>query len=359
MTGLRFHWRLLLGGEDKGLPRGTQNVAPATSLPEPGPQADFCRAARDLGIDSLLVDFGYSKPDPVLTTAALGMAVPEIGFIVAHRSGLMSPVAFVQQFNTLSVLIGGRVSLNIVAGHSPAEQRSYGDFLDHDRRYARTDEYLAVCHALWQRGAGVDFAGEYYRVEKATVVTPFVGNGRPHPEIFIAGNSDAARRLAVARGTCWMRLGDTLENVAAVAPAARADGVEVGLRFAAIARPTRAEAVEAAHELIRGLGTGEPERSGESTFVRESDSVSMNDLHRRASEEWLSATVWAGAVRTHGAASIALVGSAEQVAEALLAYGRAGVSQFILSAWPKRESMEFFGRHVIPLVRERERREAR
>ena len=60
----------------------------------------------------------------------------------------MSPVTFVQQLNTLSNLIGGRFALNIVAGHSPEEQRSYGDFLDHDRRYDRTDEFLAVCRAF-------------------------------------------------------------------------------------------------------------------------------------------------------------------------------------------------------------------
>ena len=43
------------------------------------------------------------------------------------------------------MLTGGRVSLNIVAGHSPDEQRYYGDFLTHDERYERTDEFLTIC----------------------------------------------------------------------------------------------------------------------------------------------------------------------------------------------------------------------
>ena len=80
----------------------------------------------------------------------------------------------------------------------------------------------------------------------------------------------------------------------------------------------------------------------------------MNDLYRRAEEEWLAPTLWAGAVRTHGAAAIALVGSSEEVAAAILEYKRAGVSQFIFSGWPKVESMEFFGREVLPLVRRME-----
>ena len=45
-----------------------------------------------------------------------------------HRAQVrLCPTSFVQQMGTLSSLIGGRYSLNIVAGHSPAEQRGYGD----------------------------------------------------------------------------------------------------------------------------------------------------------------------------------------------------------------------------------------
>ncbi len=128
----------------RGLRCGTQNRLSSVALPELDAQVEFCRLAVACGIDSLLLDFGFAKPDPILTAVALGLAVGDIRFIVAYRSGLMSPVTFVQQLNTLSTLIGGRFSLNIVAGHSPDEQRSYGDFLPHDDRYARTEEFLAV-----------------------------------------------------------------------------------------------------------------------------------------------------------------------------------------------------------------------
>ena len=64
-------------------------------------------------------------------------------------AGLIQPAPFVQQINTLSGLIGGRVALNIVAGSSTAEQRGYGDFLEHDDRYARAEEFLHVCKSFW------------------------------------------------------------------------------------------------------------------------------------------------------------------------------------------------------------------
>src|SRR5260370_29051044 len=140
---LRFHWRLPLGGETSGIKRVTMSERVETGLPDLDTQVSFCKCAEDLGIDSLLIDFGASKPDPILLAAALGMATSRIRFIVAYRSGLIAPTSFVQQLNTLSALIQGRFSLNIVAGYSTAEQMLYGDFLAHDQRYERTDEFLA------------------------------------------------------------------------------------------------------------------------------------------------------------------------------------------------------------------------
>jgi alkanesulfonate monooxygenase len=352
---LRFHWRMLQGGETAGVPRGTQNRLVEIGLPDYAAQVGFCRRAAAAGFDSLLVDFGFAKPDPILLSVALGLAVKDITFIVAFRSGLMSPVTFVQQLNTLSALIGGRFSLNIVAGHSPAEQRAYGDFLDHDRRYERTDEFLAVCHAFWRGERDIDFVGQHYQVEKGNLNTPFVSAARRHPEIYIAGSSKPARRLALSRGTCWMRMGDTAENVGRDAAGVLEHGIELGLRMSIVARPTRDEAVAAAHQLVEQLGPAGSERTVESDFIRRSDSPSMKDMFRRAEREWLAPTLWAGAVRTHGPAAIALVGSPEEIARAILEYRQAGVSQFIFSGWPKVESMEFFGREILPLVRRMER----
>ena len=50
--------------------------------------------------------------------------------------------------------------------------------------------------------------------------------------------------------------------------------------------------------------------------------------------------------------------AAEDVAAAIMEYERAGVSQFILSGWPKAEEMIFFGERVLPLVRALERETA-
>jgi alkanesulfonate monooxygenase len=41
--------------------------------------------------------------------------------------------------------------------------------------------------------------------------------------------------------------------------------------------------------------------------------------------------------------------------EAFLEYKRIGVTQFIISGWPKLEEMLIFGREILPLIRDADR----
>ncbi len=352
---LRFHWRLVQGGEGSRLTRAKELRIRETALPDFDAQLEYCLRAEESGIDSVLVDLNFAKPDPITLSMALGTATTKLTFLVAARSGLLSPTLFTQQINTLSVLTNGRVSLNIVAGHSPLEQRSYGDFLPHGERYARTAEFLSICRALWSVRDGVDFNGTYFHVEGARLNTPFVSPGRTHPEILIGGNSEAARNLAISHGTCWMQFADTPEHVAASVSGVLKAGKDAGLRLSILGAPTRADALEAARHVVESVAGEATHQKTEGSFVQQTDSVGMKRAWDVAEREWLTPCLWTGAVRTHGATALALVGSYEEIASALIEFGQAGVSQFILSGWPKAESMLEFGRHILPLVREKER----
>jgi alkanesulfonate monooxygenase len=351
---MRFHWRLPLGGEISGLTRAAISARVTTGLPDLDVQTQFCLCAEENGIDSLLIDFGSSKPDSILLAAALGRATEKIKLIVAYRSGLASPTAFVQQTNTLSALIGGRFSLNIVAGHSPDEQRAYGDFLDHDQRYARTEEFLSICHAFWNGPMPVNFSGTYYRIENAVLNTPFVSSERAFPEIFIGGSSTPAQQLAIKHGTCWMRLADTPEKVRCDVRPVLAAGKEAGLRLSIVARPTREEAVQAAYSLVAGVN-----QQSDADFVKKSDSTSITSTYELAQHDWLTPWLWAGAVRALGAPSMAIVGNPEQVASAIMEYSDAGITHFIFSGWPKLDAMSYFGQEILPLIRAAERAKLR
>lgn len=352
---LKFHWRLLQGGERSTITRDGGS-ARGSGMPDLEAQIDFCRKAEEAGLQGLLTDFGASKPDSMILAAALGLATTKIEFIVAYRSGLIAPASFVQQVNTLAALIQGRVSLNIVAGHSPEELAYYGDLLPREQRYARTTEFLEICTALWRRNGPVTYRGQYYRAENAQLKTVFAASRRAFPEIFIAGGSSEARELAIKCGTLWMQMGDTPENLREGAQKVLAAGKEVGLRMAIVARPTHGEAVHAARNLIAALDPSLQERQKEEEFVKRSDSVSIKATYERAIQaEWPEPYLWLGAVKTHGPATVCLVGSPEELADAFMEYKKIGVSQFILSGWPKLEEMIFFGKRVLPLIRRKER----
>lgn len=350
---LRFHWRLSYAGESTGMAMADQATAAAIGLPDPKAQIEFCRHAEECGIDSLLVDFGFAKPDPMLLAAILGQGALKIKFILAYRSGLFSPAMFVQQLNTLSALIDGRLLLNIVAGYSPEEQRGYGDFLSHDERYERTEEFLAACRAFWNGGTEVNFAGKHYRVEKGKLKTPFVSSCRSSPEIIIGGGSAQAQKLALREGTCWMQLADAPEKIRAGVSTVLASGVEAGLRLCMISRHTHQGAVEAARALIGGENRTR-KLDGQTAFIQKTDSISFKAAYRRGDNEWLTPTLWTGAVRVQGPTAISLVGSPAEIADAIMEYKDIGISQFILSGWPKLAEMTYFGQEVLPRIRQRE-----
>lgn len=339
---LRFHWRLPQG--DDRPERGGD-----CSAPDLDAQVPFCRDAELFGIDSVLVAFGIDKADPIVLSTALGMATEKLRFLIAYRSGLLAPTSFVQQLNTLSALIGGRIALNIVAGSMPDEQRSYGDYLDHDERWARTGEFLTIARGIWRDGA-IDFEGRWYRVEEARVRTPYTSrDGSRAPEIYVGGASDSARKVALAHANCLLMPPDVPSRIATrIAPMIR-NGVEAGVRAMVVARRTRKEAVDAAHA-FRDRGPARVHGAVSSAVTR-SDSHMLRDAFGNTAREWLMPWLWTGAVETQGVMNTAIVGSYDEVAAALLEYHAAGVTQFILSGWPKREEMQIFGCEVMGRIR--------
>jgi alkanesulfonate monooxygenase len=358
---LRFHWMLPKGGEValKSPREAARYRILSTSATSAAPRPDmkgwlhFAHRAEEVGIESVLISFSRYEPEPLLVSCALGREAKRLKFIAAYRSGLSGPATFVQQVNTLSTLIGGRVALNIVAGSSKAEQGGYGDFLTHDERYARAGEFLAICHSFWRSDGDVNFDGKYYRVEQGRLHTPFLSRDRAVPEIYVSGHSQESERLASAWGSCWLRVADTPEKLQPLIASTRARGLGVCLRLCLLCRPTREEAVKAAEALL------------EDELIGKGNTISMKDDSRMYQDAkgvergayWLNDTLWTGFVPRHGPVWTTLLGSPRDLAQAFLAYKRIGVTEFIMSGWPEMDEMINFGQEVLPLVREGERRE--
>jgi alkanesulfonate monooxygenase len=360
---LRFHWMLPKGGEVAlDTPQTPQAAAryriQSTSSASPAPRPDmegwvhFAQHAEEAGIESILISFSRYEPDPLVVSCALGQATKKLKFIAAYRSGLMQPMTFVQQVNTLSTLIGGRVALNIVAGSSTEEQHGYGDYLAHDDRYARAEEFLAVCHSFWRNDGEVDFDGKYYQVEKGKLHTPFLAPDRSAPEIYVSGHSPSAEQLARTQGTCLLRVADVPDKLQPSVARLRQLGVEVCLRVCVLCRATREEAISVAESLLPERDIPRQERSiaikDDSQMYREASAVADRE------NNWLTRSLWTGLVPYYGPVWTALLGTPEEIADALLEYKDIGVTQFIMSGWPELDEVDTFGREVLPLVRRAE-----
>jgi alkanesulfonate monooxygenase len=351
---LRFHWMMPKGGEvamktaqETSRVATTKASSPA-ALPDMEGWTRFACCAEDAGIESVLLSFSRYEPDTIMIACAIGQVATKLKFIVAYRMGLMQPATFVQQINTLSGLIDGRVSLNIVAGSSAVEQRGYGDFLDHDERYARAEEFLSVCRALWANNGDVNFTGKYCHVEKGKIYTPFQAPDRTAPEIYVSGHSEQALQLAQTQGSCYLRLIDTPEKLTPAVSHFRANGIEVCLRLCVVCRRTHEEALAAAEALLPSDEIGREERG----ILTRSDSTVLKDALATADNVgWLNKNLWAGLVPYYGSSAMTLVGTPQDLAAAFLEYKRIGVTQFIISGWPKLDEMVIFGREVLPLVR--------
>jgi alkanesulfonate monooxygenase len=348
---LHFHWSL--SSVDAVMQRVKRETI-HSGVPDLDTHIAFCREAERCGIESLLVAFGFARPDPFLWSATLGAHTEEINFLTAIRSGVSSPTYFVQQINTLSVLTGGRVYVNIVAGRTPAEHHFYGDFLSHDERYERTDEFWQICHALWRRDGPVNFAGRHYRVENAQIRTPFLARTGNRPKIYSGGNSEQAIQLAIRHSDCLLTFPEDPERLAERIRPVLESGTRVGLVTSMIAKSTREEALAAAQALIDRAG----EQAREVQIERRArlDSVGFKSMYELADKDtsWVTPYLWTGAVPYLGATAISLVGSTDDMVKAIGEYRDAGVTEFLFNGFPDLEQMRFFGAEILPRIREEE-----
>lgn len=363
---LRIHWYLPTNGDNRdivGSGDRSQETLGAVAGGFRPPDVDYlgqiARSAEQLGYEAVLTPTGLWCEDAWITTAALTQVTKRLKFLVAFRPGLISPTLAAHQAATFQRVSGGRLLLNVVTGGDSAEQRRFGDHLDHDQRYARTDEFLAVLRGVsaLPPGETFSFAGEHFRIENAHVDTAPWGP----PEIFFGGASPAAERVAARRADVYLAWGERPDQIAErlgrVRELAAAEGRELrfGIRLHVISRDTSAQAWAEAERLLSRIT---PERiAAVQKDLASSESVGqrrMAELHggdRGRLEVYPN--LWAGYGLVRGGAGTALVGSHEEVADRIEEYHALGLDHFILSGQPHLEEAYWFAEGAAAVLRSR------
>lgn len=357
---LELHWFLPSHGDgreiaDRRRPAGTGSARSVRRRPDLGYLAQVARAADQLGFSSVLTPTGLFCEDAWLVAAALAAQTERLKFMIALRPGLVAPTLAAQMAATQQRISGDRLLLNVVTGGDADEQRRYGDWLDHDARYDRADEFLTILGGLWG-GAPVDFEGAHYKVRAALLARP----PRTVPTVFLGGSSASARRVAARHADVYLAWGETPQQLADLVKQARSEAdeqgrtIRCGTRFNVISRDTADEAWAEAERLVAGL---EPARIAEAQerFRRtESEGQRRAAALQAANPDRLEVypNVWAGYGLVRPGAGVALVGSHEQVAERIAEYHALGLDHFILSGNPHIEEAYWFGEGVMPLLRD-------
>ncbi|MEU6720254.1 LLM class flavin-dependent oxidoreductase [Nonomuraea sp. NPDC046802] len=356
---LQLHWFLPSHGDgwDLAERRDHKPGAKVTRRkPDLGYLAQVARAADQLGFAGMLTPTGLFCEDAWVVAAALAAQTNRVKFMIALRPGLMSPLVAGQMAATFQRISGDRLLLNVVTGGEADEQRRYGDWLDHDSRYDRTEEFLDLLDRLWP-GDPVDFDGTHFRHKAALLARP----PAVPPPIFLGGSSPAARRVAGRLADVYLAWGETPGELGVMFDEVRKRAAEhgrtlqLGTRFNVISRDSADEAWQAAERLLRGL---EPQtiEAAQRRFARtESEGQRrMAALHGGdAGKLVVYPNVWMGFGLARPGAGAALVGSHEEVAERIAEYHAAGADHLILSGQPHLEEAYSFAEGVMPLLRRR------
>ena len=327
----------------------------------------LAKAQEQGGFDRVLLAFHSTSPESILVAQHIAAVTSRLNLMIAHRPGFTAPTIAARQLATLDHISGGRVGVHIITGGNDAELAQDGDHLTKDERYARTDEYLDVMRLEWTSREPFDYAGKHYRVDRGFGgIKPLQANGIP---VYFGGASDAALRVAGRHADVYALWGETQAQVRELTGRVRAAAAAHGRqpRFSLSLRPILADTEEAAWaKADRLLATAKARIDGgevrDSNNRRFDGSGIARDPANEGSKRLLAAAaqgarldkrLWTGMAGLTGAQgnTTALVGTPDQVAEAMLDYYDLGIDTILIRGFDPIADAVAYGRDLLPRVR--------
>jgi dimethylsulfone monooxygenase len=187
-------------------------------------------------------------------------ATRELAVFGTVHVSLINPVFAAKQAVTASHIGKGRFGLNVVSGWNEGEYDMFGvKLLDHDERYAYTEEWVAIVRRLWTDADPFDFTGRYFDL-KGVIGKP-KPYGDAHPLLMSAGSSRAGRVFATRHADCLFMSTLHVEKLAGEIAALRAMAGGRVVRFYTsghiVSRPTQKEAEEYYRYVVHEMGDWE------------------------------------------------------------------------------------------------------
>lgn len=335
--------------------------------------------------------------DPTLLIPAMAAVTQHLSFGVTSNLSVEQPYLFARRMSTLDHLTRGRVGWNIVTGYLDSASRAIGlsGQMAHDDRYDLAEEYMALVYKLWEgsweqdavlrhrdRAVYADPAkvhvihhhGKQYRVDAMHLCEP---SPQRTPVLYQAGSSSRGKQFAATHAECVFVNGQAKPGVKqivddiralAVAGGRASDDIKVLLGATIVTGRTDAEArdkyaeyqkyVNSEAALVHAAASlgidfaryelDEPIETGKSQAIVSN----VEAMTRAAGPQWTKRKLLEQMAL--GSRQPPLVGSAERVADELMAWTReTGVDGFNLSRTVVPECFDDFIELVVPILQER------
>lgn len=246
--------------------------------------------------------------------------------------------------------------MHIITGGADADMAKDGDTSNKAQRYARTDEYLSVLKQEWTAEKPFDHDGDFYRIRQG-----FAAVKPQNLPVFFGGSSPEAIDVAGRHADVYALWGETQAQVREAVATIRNSAARYGRRpgFSLSLRPILADTEEAAWkradeivEIVRDIR----EKNALTTSDHAPPNAGSQRLLQTAQAGYRADTrLWTGLAAVGGAQgnSTGLVGTPEQVADALLDYYDLGIDHFLIRGFDPLGDAIQYGRDLLPLVHER------
>lgn len=296
-----------------------------SAAPYPAVLAEHCAMAERLGASAMLVYDFWQSLDPWITAQLILSTTTTLEPVVAANPALIHPAVAARLVASLSHVYGRRVNLNVVAGAKQSDMAALGVAARPDEdKYERTADFISALGAVL---AARPYEGPYYRLDAPPLEPP--ADPARAPRILAPGSRapGVARILPLLDRAMVMAKPRT--SLAEEHDRLVAAGLTQGMAMIVgiVARPTTAQAWEAAREHYAG---SRRDRLTARVFNRRiTSSQHRANLDAAAEAELYDECLWYGADRI-GMDCPKLVGSYDEVAQALAAYEALGVRTVIL-----------------------------
>ncbi|NVN01948.1 MULTISPECIES: LLM class flavin-dependent oxidoreductase [Asaia] len=334
----------------------SETIAPTGASFDPLYVETAAKIHESAGFDRALFALHSDSPDSFTVAAHAQAIAPKLGLLIAHRPGFIAPTLAARQFATLDHLSNGRVAPHIITGASDIEFQADGDFTTKSERYARTREYLDIVRFEWGSEEPFDYDGRFYRVAGGrSQIRPRNAAGIP---VYFGGSSPEAIEVAGKHADVYALWGESYAQVAETVARVRATAAPYGRspRFSLSLRPILADTEDGAWAKAEGILARAQALLSRTGFGREAH------IHAEGSRRLLAAAgdnhradkrLWTGIAALTGAKgnSTSLVGTPDQVADALLDYHRLGISTFLIRGFDPLPDALSYGSDLIPRVK--------